>query len=490
MSPPAATAAGCQTRHAVCIPYPAQGHINPMLQLAKLLYSHGGFHITFVNTEYNHRRLLKSRGGAAAFFDSLPPGFNFQAIPDGLPPPPTTDATQDIALLSDSTSKTCLAPFRDLVLKLNDAASSSSPAVSCIVSDGAMTFTLEVAKELGIPEALFWTPSACGVLAYANYHLLVQRGFFPLKDSSYLTNGYLETPVDFIPGMSNNIRLKDLPSFLRTTNANDIMFNFVQREISKLPEATAFLINTFEPLEKDVLAALSQLSPNLLTIGPLNLLLRQVVVGGDKLRNVSTNLWTEHPECVEWLDSQQPNSVLYVNFGSITVLNPDQLKEFAWGLASSEISFLWVVRPDLVSGESAALPPEFVDETKGRGLLVGWCSQERVLDHPAIGGFLSHMGWNSTMESLSHGVPMICWPFFAEQQTNCFYACNEWGVGMEIDPNVKRDQVEELVREVMGGGKGKEMKRRAVEWKNKAIESTVPGGSSYQNVERLIHLLS
>ncbi|CAN1150007.1 7-deoxyloganetin glucosyltransferase [Linum perenne] len=470
--------------HAVCVPYPAQGHINPMLQLSKLLHSHG-FHVTFVNTVYNHRRLLKSRG--AAFFESLPSDFRFESIPDGLDDEDDVeDATQDIPSLCDSTSKNCVGPFRELVAKLSE----TGPAVSCIVSDGSMAFTLEVAKEVGVPEALFWTPSGCGVLAYVNYHVLAERGMFPLKDSSYMNNGYLDTTVDFIPGLKKNIRLKDLPSFIRTTDPNDIMFNFIKREIPKGRQASAVLVNTFDLLEQEVVEALSSFFPNLLTIGPLNLLLHQV--SQNNLKDISTNLWAEQSECVHWLDKKEPNSILYVNFGSITVMTPDQMTEFAWGLAMSKKPFLWVIRPDLVSknstGNNLSLPDEFVEETKDRGMLVGWCNQEQILKHPSIGGFLSHMGWNSTIESLTYGVPMICWPFFAEQQTNCFYACEEWGVGMEIDPEVKREEVEKLVKEVMGGEKGKDMKRKAMEWKMKAEEAIKPGGSSYRNVERLIEV--
>lgn len=163
-----------QKPHAVCIPYPAQGHINPMLKLAKLLHFRG-FHITFVNTEFNHRRLLKSRGP-----DSLNglADFQFETIPDGLPSS-DKDATQDITALCDSTSKTCLVPFRNLVAKLNTSA--HIPPVSCIVSDGVMSFTLQVAEELRIPEVLFWTTSACGFMGYLHYRELIERGLTPLK---------------------------------------------------------------------------------------------------------------------------------------------------------------------------------------------------------------------------------------------------------------------------------------------------------------------
>ncbi|KAH0680169.1 hypothetical protein KY285_021197 [Solanum tuberosum] len=142
-------------------------------------------------------------------------------------------------------------------------------------------------------------------------------------------------------------------------------------------------------------------------------------------------------------------------------------------------------------GDSAILPHEFLAETKERGLLGGWCPQEQVLSHPSIGGFLTHCGWNSTFESISYGVPMLCWPFFADQQTNSWFNCNRWGIGMEIDSNVKREVIEELVRELMVGEKGKEMKENALKWKKlaeKAINSS--DGSSYMNFDKLVsHVL-
>lgn len=162
--------------HAVCIPYPAQGHINPMLKLAKLLHFKG-FHITFVLTEFNHRRLLKSRGpGSLTGLSS----FRFETIPDGLPPS-DPDATQDIVSLCESTSINCLVPFRELLLKLNSSSSSGVPPVNCVVSDGIMSFTLTAAEELGIPEVLFWTTSACGFMAYTQYQKLIEMGLVPLK---------------------------------------------------------------------------------------------------------------------------------------------------------------------------------------------------------------------------------------------------------------------------------------------------------------------
>ncbi|THG03325.1 7-deoxyloganetin glucosyltransferase-like [Camellia sinensis] len=164
--------------HAVCIPYPAQGHINPMLKLAKLLH-HKGFHITFINTEFNHRRLIKSQGPHSL---SGTASFRFETIPDDLPPS-EANATQDIPALCHSILHNFIDPFRILVAKLNHdaAASSDVPPVTCIVSDGTMSFTQKVAEEVGIPAVFFFPASATALMGLVAYPQLIQKGIAPLK---------------------------------------------------------------------------------------------------------------------------------------------------------------------------------------------------------------------------------------------------------------------------------------------------------------------
>lgn len=162
--------------HVVCVPYPSQGHISAMLKIAKLLH-HKGFHVTFVNTEHNHKRILRSRGPSS--LDGLL-DFRFETIPDGLPPS-DPDVKQEILSLFESILKNCLGPFLNLLSKLNDTSSSNVPPVTCIVSDGCMSFTLEAAEEFGIPNVLFWAPSACSFLAGMHFRHLVERGLIPLK---------------------------------------------------------------------------------------------------------------------------------------------------------------------------------------------------------------------------------------------------------------------------------------------------------------------
>ncbi|XXG76445.1 hypothetical protein AAC387_Pa08g0793 [Persea americana] len=172
------------------------------------------------------------------------------------------------------------------------------------------------------------------------------------------------------------------------------------------------------------------LPPCIYTIGLLLLLF--LLLPDDVLKSVKSSMWKEEVECLKWLDCHEAASVIYVNFGSTTVSTPQQQIEFAWGNANSNHPFLWVIRPDLVMGGHTILPQELMDEIEERGMHVSWYPQEDMLAYPSICLFLTHYGWNSTLESISYGVPMLCWPFFADQNTNCRYACNEWRVGIEI----------------------------------------------------------
>ncbi|KAJ1278979.1 hypothetical protein BS78_04G119700 [Paspalum vaginatum] len=471
--------------HVVVVPYPGSGNINPALQIAKLLHHHGAY-VTFVNTEHNHRR-VQGTGGASAVRGR--DGFRFEAIPDGLSE--ADRGKQDYGRgLAVSTSTRCAAPLRDLIVRLNSTP--GVPAVTCVLPTMLMSFALVVARELGIPTMSFWTGSAAALMTHMRLRELQDKGYLPLKDESFLTNGYLETTViDWIPGMPP-MRLGDFSSFLRTTDPNDFGLRFNESEANSCAKAGALILNTFDGLEADVLAALRAEYPRMYTVGPLGSLVRQLGHEPDSATESVTglSLWKQDAECLAWLDTQEHGSVVYVNFGSHTVLTPEQLAEFAWGLASSGHQILWCIRDNLVRGGGAAraaLPPDFGAKTAGRCHVTAWCPQEQVLRHPAVGCFLTHSGWNSTCESVAAGVPMVCWPGFSDQYTNCKYVCDVWGVGVRLDAEVRREQVTAHVREVMGS---EEMRATAARWKQEAEVATGAGGSSSENMLSMVRALS
>jgi len=179
----------------------------------------------------------------------------------------------------------------------------------------------------------------------------------------------MDTPVDWAPGMSKHMRLKDFPTFLRTTDPNDVLMSFQLQEVERSEYASAVVINTFDELEQPALDAMRAIIPAVYTIGPLASVTEQVVVRRGPLDAVSCSLWREDQSCLAWLDARKPRprSVVYVNFGSITVMSGQELAEFASGLESSGHDFLWIVRPDVVKGDTssaAALPPGFLEATR------------------------------------------------------------------------------------------------------------------------------
>nr|GLL37225.1 7-deoxyloganetin glucosyltransferase-like [Ipomoea trifida] len=160
------------------------------------------------------------------------------------------------------------------------------------------------------------------------------------------------------------------------------MFKFIIQEVERLPQASAMILNTFDMLETDAIEELRSKFPAVYTVGPLHLLSDQFPMEGE-LKSIGCNLWKEdNVEYMKWLDTKEMGSVVYVNFGSITVMTAKQVIEFAWGLANSKVTFLWIIRSDLVNGESTILPAEFVTETKERSLLAGW--QVGLLDRDQI----------------------------------------------------------------------------------------------------------
>ncbi|XP_021753217.1 7-deoxyloganetin glucosyltransferase-like [Chenopodium quinoa] len=473
--------------HVICVPIPYQGHINPMFKLAKLLHSRGVY-ITMVVTEFNVARLASSSTVESPFLEGFN-DFSIEVIPDGLPPDNKRSVfnLHELCYSFRGIQGEPQMAIRSLLMRLLE--SPDIPPVTSVISDAMMTFVPQVCIELGIPVFHLYTTSACGMLGYMQFDELVKRGDFPLKDESCLTNGYLDTSIEWVPGLIKEARMKHLPTFLRTTDPNEIIFNYLAEATRNAKVTAGLILNTFDDLEGQILKEIEKVIANIYTIGPLTKLSQPV--NERKLLPLSWSLWKEDNSYLEWLDKRSPKSVIYVNFGSIAVLTPEQLKEFAWGLANSKHPFLWVIRSDLVIGESNIITEDcYMEEIKDRGLILSWCLQEKVLQHPSVAVFLTHCGWNSTLESIGEGVPMICWPFFAEQQMNGLYACKEWRVGVEMEEgSVQRKEVEGLVRDVMESEKGKELKGKAMEWKKKAEEATRPGGSSYNNFDKLVRNL-
>ncbi|KAI4966969.1 hypothetical protein ZWY2020_034640 [Hordeum vulgare] len=260
-------------------------------------------------------------------------------------------------------------------------------------------------------------------------------------------------------GLDDADRAAPTRRFVRTVEPNGFGLRVEEEEANSCARAQGLILNTFDELEPDVLSALRAEFPRVYTIGPLAAAMHRRVDHGAS----GLSLWEEDAACMAWLDAQPAaGSVLYVSFGSLA--QP--------AVPSGSC-------PGLVAGDRGmdALPADFLAETKGRRFIAEWCAQEQVLRHRAVGGFLTHSGWNSTTESILSGVLMICAPGFADQYINSRY-------------QLRREQVAAHIEELAGGGeKGEEMRRCAAEWKARAEAATAPGGSAYENLDKLVEEL-
>lgn len=288
-----------------------------------------------------------------------------------------------------------------------------------------------------------------------------------------------------------HMRLKDMPAFCRTTDPDDVMVAVTLEQMKSAVGSKAIILNTFYELEKDVVDALAAFFPPVYTVGPLaEDIASSAPADNAGLGAIDISIWQEDRQCLAWLDGKADKSVVYVNFGSVAVMTASQTWEFALGLAGCGFPFLWVKRPDVVDGEEAALPEAFLDEVaRGGGLVVSWCPQAAVLKHAAVGLFVTHCGWNSLLEATVAGLPLLGWPVFAEQTTNCRQVCECWRNGVELPEEVESHAVVGLVKEMMAGDLGKEKRAKAAEWKAAAEGATMKGGSSWRSIEHLVDVV-
>ncbi|KAL4575053.1 hypothetical protein LXL04_021894 [Taraxacum kok-saghyz] len=447
--------------HVLIFPFPAQGHVNSMLKLTELLLP-AGLHITFVISAKDHDRL--SRFTTVHSRLNSYPGFRFHVIHgiyEG-----TMDTDEKLTLMIDSMPKVTTPVIRNLLLESK---------VTCFIADGIMGFSLDAAEGTGVPVMFFRTISACAFWAYFCIPDLINSGDLPFQGTN------LDERIVNVKGMEEFLRRQDLPSFCRS-GLNNHFFQEITTVTRRTTEAHALILNTFDNLEGSILSQIQKHIPNIYTIGPLHSHLKSRSTSQSTIS--SNSLFEEDKSCIDWLNQQPPKSVLYVSFGSLATITNDQLTEFWYGLVNSGKPFLWVIREDLVR-ENNKVPCELEEGTKERGYLVGWAPQELVLAHPAVGAFLTHNGWNSTLESVVEGVPMVSWPFFADQQMNSRFVEVVWKLGVDMKDTCDRGIVENIVKEVMEVRKDEFVNsgRRMAELAKEAVSS---GGSSYRNLDRLI----
>ncbi|XVE76471.1 hypothetical protein DITRI_Ditri12bG0175900 [Diplodiscus trichospermus] len=437
--------------HVLILPFPAQGHIKPMLCLAELLCQ-AGLRVTFLNTHRNHRRSnnLQDLSSSTRF-----PTLHFESIPDGLP----EDHPRDLLHFMDlvySIKRVTKPLFRDLLIFLSRK--SDIPPVSCIIADGIMSFAIDVAEELKIKVIIFRTISGCCLWSYLCVPRLIEQGELPFSS--------------------------DRPYSFGLKQMEDPNFQFFVSETQAMNRASAVILNTFDSLEAPVLSQITSFLPKVYTIGPVHALWKARLGHSSQLSSSNGHLREADPNCITWLDSQPLRSVVYVSFGSFVVLTSEELMEFYEGLVNSDHQFLWALRPDMITQVG-----HHNMDGKEKGYIVDWAPQEEVLSHPSVGGFLSHCGWNSTLETMVAGVPMICWPKLPDQSVNSKWVSEVWTIGLNTEDMCDRSTVEKTVRALIEEDVREEITRSVDRISKLAHESVSHGGSSSRNLETLIQEL-
>eukprot|EP00249_Psilotum_nudum_P020871 c27881_g2_i1 orf=185-1675(-) len=468
--------------HALVFPWPGQGHINPMMQVSRKL-ARNGFTVTFVNTERNHGLLMRSiskEAITAAEDGAL--DIRLVTVPDDRFP------TFQRALYFEAFCVAVLelGPLLEEVLRRE---MQKDPPITCLISDVFTPFTQDVASKFGIPQIALWTQSAISLASDLILTDLTSGATIETLQKMDLSNRIIDIP-GAIP-----LKYSDLNSFMRPLDSSDLLLDFMISTFKRLNQSNFILMNTFEELESIVLSKLAK-ENQIYAIGPL---LPSGIFTKSLPFNSTASLFPEETDCIAWLDGFPTSSVLYVSLGSTTILSAAEIEELALGLEASDQPFLWVIRRDLMLGASAILPQGFTDRVKPRAHFTSWAPQLHVLTHPSVGGFLTHCGWNSTLESMSAGVPMIGWPYFADQMTNCTSVVDWWKIGLSlgVDNNrkVDRREVERKVRALMEEEEGWGLRNRAAKIRD-AAERAAGGagggleGSSQREWARFLHDLT
>ncbi|XP_047967672.1 UDP-glycosyltransferase 74E2-like [Salvia hispanica] len=439
--------------HCLILPYPIQGHINPMLQFSKRLAAKG-ISITFAALEN-------------VLTDEFSASISVETISDGY-----TAATRATALLPEylpTFQKAGSESLAQLIQKLRER----GRAVDCVIYDTFLPWGLAVARNMGLFGAAFFTQSCSVNIVYYT-----------------LFKGWLEPPgleeVVLLPGLPE-LGASDLPSFVLDRETHPGSYELLVDQFEGVEDSNFVFVNSVYELEEEATDWLKKFM-SVKTIGPtIPSMYLDKRLQHDK--NYGLSLFKPDDTCMKWLQQQSPKSVIYISFGSMAKLEEQQMVELATTLKLTGKPFLWVVR----SSEASKLPQGFMDEASDQGLIVSWCPQLEVLAHDAIGCFITHCGWNSTLEALSLGVPMVGVPWWSDQATNAKFVMDVWKMGVKACSDkggvVGHEELVHSVKYVMEGERSEEMRLNAMKWKELTKGAVDEGGSSDKNIQEFVSTL-
>ncbi|KAJ3703056.1 hypothetical protein LUZ61_006761 [Rhynchospora tenuis] len=432
-----------QSRHVVAIPYPGRGHVNPMMVLCRQLIA-CGIHATFIVTEEWHGLINSAH-------PPPPPELNFMTIPNCIPSEHGR-GNDHVGFI-----KAVYTKMAEPVEKLFDRLE-LVPQV--IIADTYLPWAVEVANRRGIPICSLFTMSAAffSVLLHFKRIPRPENPQKPVREKDELVEQY-------IPSL-RSIKLSDVdPMYVAS-------LELALQAASTARKAQCMLFTSFYELESCVIDSLREdLNYPVYTIGP----------------SVPHMLppKADSSDHITWLDSQPKNSVLYISLGSFLSVSQSQFEEIAMGIHASKVNFFWVAR------ENLSLVRDYCGDN---GLVVPWCDQLNVLRHPSVCGFLTHCGFNSTLETLFSGVPVLALPIFWDQITNGRLLAYEWKTGLDLrdkrgkDGILSREEIKVAVEKLMDlkCTEANEIRERAFNWGRIANIAVKEGGSSFVSLEKFI----
>ena len=412
------------------------------------------------------------------------------STPDGLSFVPFSDGFDDGIKPGDNTDNYMLELRRggsQVITDLVDSGAKEGRPITFIVYSLSLHWVVEVANELNLPSALLWVEPATVFLLYYYY-------FYGYED---IIKNSIRNPscsIEF-PGLPSEFTGPDLPSFMDSTKPNSsIVIQIFKEQIEILEKESnpKVLVNTFDALEPEALRAIGG-KFELIGTGPL--IPSSFLGGKDPSNEVSFrgDLFQGSEDCIQWMNTKNKGSVAYISFGTICVLSKSQMEEIAGGLLDSGRPFLWVItEKQYPEGKKEEDELSCLEELEKLGKIVSWCPQMEVLSHPSLGCFVTHCGWNSTLESLVCGVPMVAFPQWIDQGTNAKLIEDVWKTGVRVKANnegvVERDEIRRCLDLVMEDGEnGEEMRRNANKWKDLGSEAVKEGGSSEKNFKAFVN---
>ncbi|KAL6606873.1 hypothetical protein ACP70R_042526 [Stipagrostis hirtigluma subsp. patula] len=475
-------AGAANAAHFVFVPLMAQGHLIPAVDTALLLATHGAV-CTIVGTPSTVARVRPTVESAR---DSGLPvrlvEFRLDYAEAGLP---------DGADNMDNIPMELMRNYFDAVALLRAPIESylraHTPYPTCVVSDFCHPWTMELAASLGVPRLTFF--SMCAFCLLCQHNVERFNAYDGVADD--------DEPV-VVPGLEKRVVVTraQAPGFFRVPDWEEFA-DYIERARA---EADGVIMNSFAEMEPEYVAGYAAARKmKVWTVGPVSLYHQQRAA---TLASRGNTAAIDADECLRWLDGKEPNSVVYVNFGSIAQADAKQAMELGAGLEAAGHPFIWVVRnADKYDDAVREFLRELEVRVAGRGLLIrGWAPQVLILSHAAVGGFVTHCGWNSTLEAVAAGLPVVTWPHFSDQFLNEKLAVEVLGIGVSVGVTeplmyqanykeivVGRGVVEAAVRSVMGGGEeAVERRRRALALAAKARAAMQEGGSSRGNLLDLV----